>query len=197
MQAIVTGLHNDGIAVITGAVPTAAITALRDDLQSSTLKLAGIGRAQALQHDPTVRSDTIAWMDGATSAQCAWLASMEQLRLAINRELLLGLFDYECHYAHYRPRQFYRRHRDAFTKSALANSDGAHSRVLSTVCYLNDQWHTNNGGELAIYDNDEKPLLQIAPTPGTLAIFLSAQFPHEVRPAAVDRFSIAGWFRRS
>lgn len=195
--AIVAALVDCGIAVIADAVPAKATQALRDDLQNTALKPAGIGRAQALQLNTTIRSDTIAWMTGSTIAQCAWLTAMEQLRTAINRELFLGLFDYECHYAHYQPRQFYRRHRDAFANSAFANSQGPHSRVLSTVCYLNEQWRATDGGELAIFDNDEQPLLQIAPTPGTLVIFLSEQFPHEVLTAKVDRFSIAGWFRRS
>lgn len=194
---IVTALAEAGVAVIANALPARAVRALRDDLQNTALKPAGIGRGHALQHNANIRSDAIAWMTGTTAAQRAWLAAMEQLRAALNRELFLGLFDYECHYAHYQPQQFYRRHRDAFADNGLAGRNSAHSRVLSTVCYLNEQWSATDGGELAIYDNDEKPLLQIAPGPATLVIFLSEQFPHEVLPAAVDRFSIAGWFRRS
>jgi SM-20-related protein len=35
----------------------------------------------------------------------------------------------------------------------------------------------------------------VTPLMGTIAIFLSEEFPHEVLPATRDRFSIAGWFR--
>jgi SM-20-related protein len=190
--AIIETLAGTGILAIADAIPPTARLALRDDLLQTALRPAGIGRAQRLQRDISIRNDSIAWMDGTSAAQGAWLAAMKQLRAAINRELFLGLFDYECHYAHYSPGQFYRRHRDAFANSAVA-----HSRVLSTVCYLNDDWHEEHGGELMVFDNEEQPLRKIIPAPGSLVIFLSEQFPHEVLPTAVSRFSIAGWFRRS
>jgi len=193
---ITTSLAREGIAIVSGAIPPLARQALRYDLQNLSLRPAGIGRAQTAQHDASIRSDSIAWMDGATTTQRAWLDAMELLRCAINRDLFLGLFDYESHYAHYQPKQFYRRHRDAFASSdAVANT--AHSRVLSTICYLNDNWQESDAGELVVFDNDEKPLLKVAPLPGTLIVFLSEQFPHEVLPTTVSRFSVAGWFRRS
>jgi SM-20-related protein len=193
---IIDALQSRGLVVIADAIPSRAREALRDDLLQMALAPAGIGRAQGLQRDTSIRSDSIAWMDASSPAQGAWLAAMEALRTAINRELFLGLFDYECHYAHYRQGEFYRRHRDAFAGSTLAKS-----RVLSTVCYLNDSWHETDAGELLIYDGesnaDEQPLQKIAPAPGSLVIFLSEQFPHEVLPTSVSRLSIAGWFRRS
>lgn len=193
---IIDALGNQGLVVIADAIPPIARQALRDDLLQVALTPAGVGRAQGLQRDASIRSDSIAWMDDASPAQRAWLAAMEALRAAINRELFLGLFDYECHYARYQPGQFYRRHRDTFAGGTIARS-----RVLSTVCYLNDSWHENDAGELLIYDGesniDEQPLQKIAPTPGSLVIFLSEQFPHEVLPTHVSRLSIAGWFRRS
>lgn len=191
-DAIVCALANSGVAVVPAAIPEPARKALRDDLHASSLRPASIGPANAAQRNTLVRSDSIAWMDGSTSAQQGWLAAMERLRCAINRELFLGLFDYESHYAQYQPGQFYRRHRDAFAGSTVA-----HSRVLSTICYLNDGWRSGDAGELVIFDNAEVPLLRVAPTAGTLVVFLSEQFPHEVLPAMTERCSIAGWFRRS
>ena len=35
----------------------------------------------------------------------------------------------------------------------------------------------------------------MTPSFGSVAIFLSEEFPHEVLPATRDRYSIAGWFR--
>ena len=37
--------------------------------------------------------------------------------------------------------------------------------------------------------------IRVAPAVGTLAVFLSEDFEHEVLPARRDRYSIAGWFR--
>jgi SM-20-related protein len=37
--------------------------------------------------------------------------------------------------------------------------------------------------------------LKVIPALGTLAIFLSEEFPHEVLPTHRDRYSIAGWYR--
>ena len=34
------------------------------------------------------------------------------------------------------------------------------------------------------------------PQAGTLALFLSADMPHEVLPATRERLSLTGWFRR-
>jgi len=35
----------------------------------------------------------------------------------------------------------------------------------------------------------------VLPQLGTLVVFLSEEFPHEVLAAQRDRYSIAGWFR--
>ena len=88
------------------------------------------------------------------------------------------------HFARYQRGDFYQKHLDAFT--------GRSSRVLTTVCYLND---VASGGALQIYDDNDSPLLQVQPQASTLVLFESARFPHEVLPADSTRFSIAGWFR--
>jgi len=106
---------------------------------------------------------------------------------SINRELTLGLFEFEGHYAHYAPGAHYARHRDRF------RDDDA--RVLSCVLYLNEGWCDENGGALRLYV-DPGSHRDVLPVGGTLAIFLSAQFEHEVLPATRSRWSIAGWFRR-
>ncbi|MDH5172415.1 MAG: 2OG-Fe(II) oxygenase, partial [Gammaproteobacteria bacterium] len=37
--------------------------------------------------------------------------------------------------------------------------------------------------------------IKVTPALGTVAVFLSEDFEHEVLPARRDRFSIAGWYR--
>ena len=50
-------------------------------------------------------------------------------------------------------------------------------------------------GELVLYKNDQDVNgIKVLPEFGTLVIFLSEEFPHEVLPALRDRYAIAGWF---
>jgi len=96
----------------------------------------------------------------------------------------------ESHFAHYRTGDFYRRHLDAFK--------GEENRVLSVVAYLNPDWSEEDGGELVLYpERGGAAELRVTPAQGTLVLFLSEHFEHEVLPARRDRFSIAGWFRQN
>jgi SM-20-related protein len=165
------------------------VTALRADLLARRDQLDGaaIGRGGQRQVVSAVRTDRIHWLDGSSPAQRAFLADLEALRLALNRALLLGLFEYEAHYALYPPGARYLRHYDAFR--------GGNRRILSTVFYLNEGWAPGDGGELRLWRADERELATLAPLAGRALLFLSEEFPHEVLPARRDRLSIAGWFR--
>jgi SM-20-related protein len=116
---------------------------------------------------------------------------MDSLRQALNRELLLGLEELEAHFALYPPGAGYARHRDRF------RDDDA--RVLSTVFYLNPDWREADGGALRLHLPACAPVAHrdFFPVAGTLVVFLSADFEHEVLPASRDRLSIAGWMRRT
>lgn len=149
---------------------------------------AKIGRGDARELAP-VRGDRIAWLDDvarsvAESAALAWLAS---LRETCNRELLLGLVEFEAHYAVFAPGACYTRHRDRF-----ADDD---TRVLSCVLYLNEAWDPDDGGALRLYLPDGAQR-DIVPRGGTFVAFLSDTFDHEVLPATRERTALTGWFRR-
>lgn len=149
---------------------------------------AGIGRENTHTLNARVRSDQIRWINSGSPVADRWLAWSDALRTHLNRRLLLGLFSFESHFAHYGRGDFYKRHYDAFK--------GSRNRVLSLVVYLNPEWSLVDGGQLVIYGGDEdKEGIQVLPTFGTIVTFLSEEFPHEVLPANRDRFSIAGWFR--
>lgn len=149
---------------------------------------AGIGRDLDFQLDNTVRRDETRWLNPAHPTDSAYIDYMADFRLAINRRLFMGLFDYESHYAHYAPGAFYKRHMDAFK--------GQLNRVLTTVLYLNPEWQAEDGGELLIYAPESEQVIEtVSPNFGTFVIFLSEQFPHEVVKSLRDRYSIAGWFR--
>lgn len=189
VDAACTGLREHGYVVLTDAIDPAWVAQLRADLQQSALREAGIGRANSHQHNTAVRGDQIAWFERDNPVQALWLDFCHELQTELNRRLFLGLFSFECHYAQYRPGAAYARHRDSFLGQA--------NRVLSLVTYLNADWSDDWGGELVIYDpqNDAQELVRVLPQQGTLVLFLSEEFPHEVRPASRDRQSIAGWFR--
>ncbi|WNO10777.1 2OG-Fe(II) oxygenase [Teredinibacter sp. KSP-S5-2] len=149
---------------------------------------AGIGRADDYLKNDFVRTDEICWITGESEAGTAWLHWCAELQKYLNRRLFLGLFSFESHFAHYKAGDFYKRHVDAFK--------GESNRKLSVVVYLNSNWYTEDGGELVIYQNwQEEKGIRVTPLMGTVVVFLSEEFPHEVLPAKRDRYSIAGWFR--
>lgn len=157
-------------------------------LGENAYKRAKIGRGSVQQRNDTIRSDATCWLEGDDSSEADYLAWMESLRIYMNRYLYLGLFDYECHFAHYKAGDFYKKHLDALR--------GSSNRILTTVFYLNPEWSESDGGQMLLYDvSDTKVIERITPKMGTLALFLSEKFPHEVLKSNRDRYSIAGWFR--
>ena len=147
---------------------------------------AGIGRQNDHQLNQQVRRDATQWFDGKSAAQQHYLALMAQLQLVFNRRCFLGLFDFECHFARYQQGDYYQKHMDAFS--------GRSNRVLTTVSYLNS---VTAGGELALYNEQHQLIDKFLPTAGSLVLFESERFPHEVLPAIDTRYSIAGWFRKN
>jgi SM-20-related protein len=191
LNTVMDALPSDGYVVIDDALPDALARALQQRIlaikNTGDLKKAGIGRRQDHTIARNIRQDCIQWMDRSDASESGWLTAMERLRGCANRELLLGLFEYESHFAHYPPGAGYKKHYDAFK--------GQSNRVLSTVYYLNENWQPGDGGELAIYDDEGQLITQVQPVLNRLVIFLSEEFPHEVLPAKNHRYSIAGWFR--
>jgi SM-20-related protein len=151
-------------------------------------KAAQIGRGAANKHLSPLRGDVISWLDDSNSTDHAYLVWMEALRSGLNAALFLGLFDYECHYAIYGAGTGYAKHSDVL--------QGTRNRVVSTVFYLNENWQSGDGGELRLFEpNGETAIATLNPNFGTMIIFLSESFPHEVLMAHNKRRSITGWFR--
>ena len=167
----------------------ALLADMRAQDEAGKLAAAAIGRSESHAINENIRTDRTLWLSGDADAPRAFLAQMEQLRLELNRDLFLGLFEYEAHYALYPPGGFYKKHLDSFR--------GAKNRLVSTVIYLTPDWQEADGGHLALYhpDDDNRLLQKILPCLGTLAVFMSEEIPHEVLPPSRERASIAGWFR--
>lgn len=150
---------------------------------------ARIGRDQQLMKNQSIRRDEISWIAGNSEAERDWLQWTSELQVSLNRRLLLGLFSFESHFSHYAKGDFYKRHLDAY-KGGNAN------RVVSVVVYLNPNWLPEHGGELALFSNESDQVgIKVTPSFGTVLVFLSEEFPHEVLTTHSDRYSIAGWFR--
>src|SRR5262245_38282035 len=95
---------------------------------------ARVGGGAGTTRRETIRGDRICWLDDAPVdfAEAPLRLALEALRSQVNRELQLGLSDFEAHYAIYPAGAGYARHRDRF------RDDDA--RALSIVVYLNHGW---------------------------------------------------------
>ena len=155
------------------------------------MRPAAIGGGANRQVHSHIRADEIFWWDpaDASPARRECLDRFEQLRLALNLHLQLGLWDFECHYSSYAPGTFYRRHLDQIA--------GETARRVSCVLYLNNAWQPADGGALRIFlaKTMDAPYEDIVPEGGKLVLFSSDRFPHEVLSCGRERYSLAGWFR--
>lgn len=186
LEQLASPFYQQGYVVLEQAIPADLCWALYQDVQQQQLKAAGVGRQGQHQLDKQIRRDQTAWLNPDNPVQLQYLQLMAKLQQDMNQRCFLGLIDFEAHYARYQQGDFYQKHLDAFV--------GRSNRVLSTVCYLNT---AELGGELVLYNEQDQLLTKVQPKAGTLVVFESCRFPHEVMPANEPRYSIAGWFRHN
>ncbi len=185
-------LTERGYASLPAAMPEASWRKLRAEAEQlfadDAFSSARIGRGEGVRTDGVTRGSSVCWLDDSMPAGDSFLHWMDGLRVALNRDLFLGLDSFEAQYAHYPVGACYGTHVDRHRSS--------NARVVSAVIYLNGDWPADAGGELVIYDAHEAPRFIQAPDGGTLVLFMSDDTLHEARKATRDRWSIAGWFRR-
>jgi SM-20-related protein len=161
---------------------------LVSELQNRPLRASKIGKGSSEQNIPSIRNDSIFWLSAThnSQAQSEYLQKMDSLMSLINKELFLGLKQFEGHFARYDKGGFYKKHLDQFV--------GNNERLISVITYLNGPIE---GGELRIYsrDNPNQVEIDLSPRPGSLVCFLSSQIYHAVLPTMSERLSIAGWLR--
>jgi SM-20-related protein len=146
-----------------------------------------VGAGGQRQTRAEIRGDSTCWLsEPLFDAERALLRDLEALRLGLNREGYLGLFDLEAHFAHYPVGAAYARHVDQL--------QGSGERRVSVVLYLNETWTPDAGGELRVFDSAGGHR-DIEPIAGRLVYFLTAGREHAVLPTQRDRWSISGWFR--
>lgn len=188
-EAIAEGLANQGYAIVDQFLSQSEVEAIliSPEYQSDQdrFRRAHIGRNESMQINESIRTDHIRWIDRneASSAVHVYLDRLDQLIQYLNRSLFLSLKDYEVHLTIYPAGSFYKRHLDQFRRDD--------HRKLSVICYLNDNWSADQGGQLRMYlPEGEQDVLPLA---GRLVCFRSDQIEHEVLPATRTRLSITGW----
>jgi SM-20-related protein len=186
-------LEGRGWTEVSDWVDAGSVRMLAADARAASargeFKAAQVGAGAARSLVPALRADRTRWLEDADAAPAtrALLAAFERFRTAVNRRLMLGLFEFEAHFALYPPGAGYGRHVDRFRDD--------NGRVLSVVLYLNEDWRSEDGGALRI-ETAPGEHTDIAPAGGKLVAFLSERFAHEVLPARRERLSVAGWFTR-
>ena len=184
-------IARDGYAIIERFLPAENIAALADEalaLQTAGAMRKAVTGKNSYTGSTTLRGDFIHWLEETDSpARQPYLQAMDDLRTSLNRELYLGLFEFETHFAVYPAGTGYAKHLDQ-----LSNTQ---DRQVSSILYLNQDWQAGDGGELRLYLN-ENTYQDIAPQGGKLVLFLSERFWHEVLPANRPRISLTGWFRK-
>jgi SM-20-related protein len=195
-HSILDALVDPGWITVPGFMPETEARLLAEECSAQwkegKFHRAGVGRGSGLAIREEVRKDDVLWMDrgAAGPAQDRWLDSIEELRLAMNRGLFLGLKDYEGHFAIYPEGGFYKAHLDRHSDTQ--------ERIITAILYLNDGWEKGDGGELKLWTTpgDKVGAFElIEPRLGTLVIFRAGDFWHEVLPANRTRMSITGWQR--
>lgn len=154
---------------------------------------AGVGSGSATQLRPEIRSDSIIWLDSNDSDPVAssWVKGMNTLCERFCSQIFLSVASYEGHLARYPAGGFYKAHLDRHSKTL--------AREISIIVYLNQDWSQDDGGQLRIYTDSEKgvagPYIDVLPEAGTVVIFRSAIFWHEVISSKRPRLSLTGWLR--
>ncbi len=149
---------------------------------------AGIGRSGRQQTNIEIRGDKILWLEGDESNRGPPFVSelVDHIRVTLNRELFAAVSEFEGHFAVYPPGGFYQRHIDTF------RDDDA--RSMSLILYLNPSWSSSDGGALRLY-TDSSNGVDLEPLGGTIVLFRSRDFEHEVLLAHAERRSFTGWFK--
>jgi SM-20-related protein len=193
LSCVCDAIAEDDVAVMPDFVPRSVIEGLALEARrrdaAGEFRPARVGRGERRVERSDVRGDRTLWLDewAPATAEVALWSAFARLRVALNRATLLGLFDFEGHYALYPPGAFYRRHRDRFRDDDL--------RVLSCVLYLNADWSPGDGGALRVF-LDAGETRDVLPIAGTLVCFRSERYEHEVLPARRERLAVTGWFLR-
>jgi SM-20-related protein len=166
-------------------------TALRAELlqkfENKQFHKATIGDKQNELLVTKFRSDSIYWLDRKHNniSENLFLDKMDDFISYLNGSCYTGITHCEFHYAIYENGSAYGKHKDQFQ----TNTD----RAFSMIHYLNNDWQTQDGGELCIQHNTHEQ--KITPTNNKSVFFKSSDLEHEVLKTTANRLSITGWLK--
>jgi SM-20-related protein len=167
------------------------LSQLLEHQQANALKKAHIGQGVETQIQKEIRGDFIRWMDfeKPTAYEKKFADWLDLFLQNLRPELLLGLGQYEFHYAFYPPETRYEKHIDVFKKDS--------ARKISFVLYLNKNWAASDGGELVLFEEQDptREAQRISPHFGHLVVFLCDAIYHQVNFTNRERFSVTGWLK--
>lgn len=153
--------------------------------------------------EPGIRGDSILWLDEIKKQspselpllESLFLTRVSEIRDQLNRDFFLNLRHFEGHFAHYPSGAGYQAHYD---QPRLSTGQTEAARMISMVLYLNPHWSSGDGGELVLWEDEDRrsARARIEPRGGGAVIFRSDEIYHEVLPTRAPRLSITGWFRR-
>lgn len=147
---------------------------------------AGIGTKNQHQYKTEIRGDFTYWLNQDSDVELSFIFEfLDQLKDILNYNFYLSLASYEFHLAHYPAGSFYKKHLDQF--------DQRNNRMITFLLYMNEDYQTQDAGQLKIYLNNGKTTL-VEPIANRAVIFKSAELYHEVLPTNKGRNSLTGWF---
>ena len=191
-ETLITSYLDDKIGIARQFISADLAQHLRQNLlkleDQKLLVAAGTGNETKFARNDKVRRDVIYWLDKShnNSHETAFLIQIEAFIAYLNKSCYAGITGYEFHYSLYEKGSFYLKHLDQFQDNS--------SRAFSVICYLNENWKTEDGGELCIHQLNSNQL--ISPTSGKTVFFKSDELEHEVLITNERRISVTGWLKR-
>lgn len=192
-ERLIQGLIADQYGCIDDFMDENIVAGLRNKIlrlnNSGKMHLAGIGKESGYQRNTEIRGDKIKWIekDSEDLYERMFMMKIAGFMAYLNRTCYTSILDFECHYASFAIKTFYKRHLDQFKKNK--------GRKFSLIFYLNEDWHAEDGGVLSLYPKGGEQI-NIYPLGGRMVLFKSDEMEHEVHPSFTrDRISIACWLK--
>lgn len=155
--------------------------------QKGRLSAAQIGGGLQRELNKGIRDCESCWVENWEEEPFSFLYQENTyIQELLRNHFLLALKRFETQYAHYPVGGFYKKHLDQIA--------GKGHRQVTMVLFLNDVF---DGGELVIYNKDDKGLIdaKISPKKGATVIFFSSQVYHEVLSTNEERLTLTTWLR--
>lgn len=186
LEKVIQDLELYGFSVIQDVIESTELEKI-SNLFEQDFQPARVGKSNGPQREESIRGDSTFWLDpqDPPSELSNVVGLIHEMKNGFNQHFFMGIKDFECHLAKYPTGSFYKKHLDRFEDDS--------SRSISFIFYLHQEWTHQNGGELILYSTNNEIMEMILPRPGSMVVFLSEKFPHEVKVCLKERRSLTGW----